>query len=68
MKETLTRASGRWSVWYDGWPAGWVAAHENYDGAPLHSDGPPGDRRCFTGPSRADVVEQIDDHEEDVAA
>ena len=37
----------------------WAAIHKNYDGAPIHSLGPPGDPRYFIGPSLKDVWQQV---------
>ena len=41
------------------------AVHKDYDGAPIHSFGPPADNRFFTGPSRADIIEQIEEYNEE---
>ena len=44
---------------------GWIAVHEDYDGAPIHSGGPPADDRCFTGNSLLDVWEQVINYNEE---
>lgn len=43
----------------------WEITHNDYDPTPLHSGGPPGDDRFFTGPSLRDVWEQARDYEDD---
>lgn len=57
---------GKWTLRYD-LPyreVAYVGVHDDYDGAPTYSDGPPGDSRCFYGPTVEDVLEQIRDYED----
>jgi len=42
----------------------WEAVHEDYDGAPLESGGPPADDRFFLGDSVSDVIGQIEEYAE----
>lgn len=47
--------------------APWVYCHEEYDGAPLETGGPPGDDRCGAQKTFADVLLEIDTwHEAEV--
>ena len=45
----------------------WEATHIDYDGAPIHSGGPPADARHFTGPSLQDVWLQVIEYNEEEA-
>lgn len=41
----------------------WDAVHEDYDGAPIYSDGPPADDRCFNESSLNKCKAEIDERE-----
>lgn len=41
----------------DGQPDSWMASHEDYDG--------PEDPRCFAGPTKGDVIDQINEYHEE---
>ncbi len=43
----------------------WEAVHKDYDGAPIHSFGPPADNRAFTGKNVGDLIEQIKEYNEE---
>jgi hypothetical protein len=65
--------TGTWHIEYDPPPipsrtCDWAFRHDDYDGAPEHSFGPPADNRCGTGPSEADCIQQIKEMEEEGAA
>lgn len=64
----MTTRHGNWTISYDPPPIpdrsmDYVGVHEDYDGAPLHSEGSPSDHRCVRGASVADVVQQIEEME-----
>jgi len=42
-------------------PYRWEFAHDDYDGAPEHSYGPPADHRCGYANTLADCVREIDE-------
>ena len=44
---------------------GWEFWHDDYDGAPWETGGPPMDKRCGTGESVEDCIRQIDELEDD---
>jgi hypothetical protein len=78
LKHFLTRAGlsydrppvrhGKWTITFDPESMGrqhYVAIHDDYDGAPMYSDGPPADNRCIRGESVAELIEEINAREEE---
>ena len=68
--DPLETAYNDWTITYAPPPIptrshDWQGVHKDYDGAPIHSFGPPADNRFFTGPSRADIIEQIEEYNEE---
>lgn len=45
----------------DGHYDSWAFTHEDYDGAPLDPDGPPGDHRHGHAKTLTDAVKEVDD-------
>ena len=45
----------------------WTLCHKDYDGAPIHSFGPPADGRFFMGPTIEDVYQQAIEYNEEIA-
>jgi hypothetical protein len=48
-----------------GGPWGWQFVHEDYDGAPMETGGPPADPRCGYERSLTAVMERIDEMEDE---
>lgn len=56
--------TGKWFIIPD-WPLNgvWSFHHDDYDGAPIETGGPPADHRSGHGSSWADCVSQIEEME-----
>ena len=69
-REPDRQTYGDWIIKYDPPPipirtADWQFYHKDYDGAPIHSEGPPADNRSGFGPTAEDCRRQIDEYEDD---
>lgn len=64
---------GNYHIYYDPPPipirsCDWHYVHDDYDGAPIFSDGPPADHRCGSAASVEDCKREIDELEQELAS